>query len=112
MNRFQDVPKLDRATIDMAFSSDDSEKICEALVSIVFHDSDLVWIQERCIDFLEHSDIQVSGLAATCLGHIARIHRRLNKDRVVELLQEKAIRTPEISGRIEDALDDINMFVS
>ena len=60
--------------------------------------------------FFHSPDAQLSGLAARCLGHLARIHRKLDKEKIVHALTLRQ-NTPEISGRIQDALDDIEMFV-
>jgi hypothetical protein len=111
MHNFKDVPSMDKASLDAAFSSGDTEKICNAMVSMAYHEHDWHWAQEKCLSFLQYSDIQISGLAATCLGHIARIHRQLDKEKVLRSLREKACINPEVAGRIEDALDDIEAFV-
>ncbi|MDB5971727.1 MAG: hypothetical protein JWQ90_4177 [Hydrocarboniphaga sp.] len=84
--------------------------ICTALVSLAFHEEDWRWVQKRCLYFLESDDEDISGLAATCLGHIARIHRQLDKDVVVHALRSK-LSNAKIAGRIEDALDDIDTFI-
>ena len=111
MHNFRDVPSMKRASLDAAFTSNDVEQICGALVSMAYHEHDWQWAQEKCLSFLQDSDIRISGLAATCLGHIARIHHHLDKEKVMLSLREMARVAPEISGRIEDALDDIEIFV-
>ena len=54
--------------------------------------------------------MDVSGLAIICLGHLARIHRRLDLDRVSPLLKELR-RDKEIGDRVGCALDDIQIFM-
>ena len=51
----------------------------------------------------------ISGLAAICLGHLARIHGQFEKDKVIPILRSR-LNDTAIAGRIEDALDDIKMF--
>ena len=58
----------------------------------------------------EHAHPAVTGLAVTSLGHIARIHRQLDLDKVLPVL-EKLRSDPEIGGRVEDALDDIRKYL-
>lgn len=100
------LPKEDALT---AFASGDSAQICPALVAVAFHESDWRWAQDRCLEQLASDDADVRGLAATCLGHIARIHRELDKERVLAALGKR--RGDEaIAGRIEDTIGDIEMF--
>lgn len=54
--------------------------------------------------------LKFGGLAATCLGHIARVHGRLDEDKVVVALRER-LSDKEIVGRVVDALEDIEMFL-
>ncbi len=49
-------------------------------------------------------------VAATSIGHLARLHGLLDLDVIVPLLQE-LLHDPEIGGLAEDALADIRMFV-
>lgn len=92
------------------FAARDVEKICATLVSISLNDSDWQWVQNRCLEFLNHDNFEIRGLAATCLGHIARVHGRLDEDKVVVALRER-LSDKEIVGRVVDALEDIEMFL-
>ncbi|MFY1942916.1 HEAT repeat domain-containing protein [Achromobacter xylosoxidans] len=89
----------------------DVNVICEALVSIAFGSPDWRWAQDTCLSFLRNENPALRRLAATCLGHIARIHGQLDKEAVVPALRE-CLQDPEIVGKVEDALDDIRLFVS
>jgi len=109
MNTYQNIFPIDKASAENIFSSNDVEKICYAMVAIAFHEQDWKWVQDKCLHFLTSANPQISGLAATCLGHIARIHGQIEKGKVIPLLQSRLSNT-NIAGRIEDALSDIEMF--
>lgn len=66
--------------------------------------------QTQRVHFLHHENPDVSGLAASCLGHLARIHPEINKD-LIKLALKERLKYPIISGRGQDALDDIEMFL-
>jgi hypothetical protein len=89
---------MGRAAAESALSGSDSAAICRALVDAALHDPDWAWVQEHCLRLLTSSDSEVRGVAATCLGHVARIHGMLDLD-------------PEVRDRAEDALDDIQQFM-
>ena len=107
---YQDVSTITRQEAESAFSSGNSEAICNALVSIAYHDPDWRWVQNRCLLFCKHPDPMVRGLATTCIGHLARIHKVLDLPKVIRILKELQSDS-EISGRAQDAMDDIKMFL-
>jgi hypothetical protein len=105
------APKpITHETAEQIFATGNVHDICDALASVALNDSDWIWCQEKCLALLNHPDIQVSGLAATCLGHIARIHGKLDRERVVAELRSR-LSDDNIGGRVQDALDDIEQFM-
>lgn len=107
---YKDVLPITRQEAEDAFSSGNLEKICDALVRLTYHDPDWEWVQAQCLRFGKHSHSEVRGLAATCIGHLARIHGILNMESVRPLLEE-LLDDPEVSGRAQDALDDIKVYL-
>jgi hypothetical protein len=63
------------------------------------------------LSFSEHQVPEVRGLAMTCLGHIARIHKAIDLDKVMPVLT-KQLSDSEIRGQVEDAIEDINHYVN
>ena len=108
--RFQEVTPISREQALTAFASNEVEAICDALIRITYHDPDWHWVQEQCVMFAEFPDVDVRGLAVTCLGHLARIHRRLNVKEVSPLL-ESLLNDPDVAPRVVDTIDDIKMFI-
>jgi hypothetical protein len=102
--------KYSKQMVEKAFVSRQPKVICHALVAAAFCEPDWKWVQDKCLYFLQNADPEISGLAATCLGHVARIHQKLERDKVIAALDARR-ENSEIAGRIEDALDDINMFI-
>jgi len=74
MRKFDEVKPLERMAAEAALASDDTEQICQALVSIAFYEQDWPWVQEQCLVLLSSKASAIRGLAATCVGHIARMH--------------------------------------
>ena len=73
------------------------------------HVADWEWVQDRCLDFLDSPLPDVRNTAITCLGHLARIHKQLNRPKVLAALTSK-LSDPQCAGRAEDAMEDIAMF--
>jgi HEAT repeat protein len=109
-NRYQDVGSITREQAEQALRSGSPEARTEALLSLAYHDRDWEWVQERCIQSAHDEDPGVRGMAALCFGHLARIHRQLNLDRVLPVLHGLQ-KDPEVAWRVNDALDDIEVFL-
>jgi hypothetical protein len=108
---YQDITPIDRAEAVLAFESGQSDAVCDALIRVVYHDPDWQWTQEQCLRFTQSDDPGVRGLAVTCLGHLARIHHRLDLAIVVPVLDDLS-KDRAMGGRAKDALDDIKLFLS
>ncbi|WP_392551273.1 hypothetical protein RHO14_07200 [Orbus wheelerorum] len=95
--------------LELNFASNDVDLIAESLVSLSLYEKDWYWAQNICLYFLDSDNPIISGLAATSLGHIARIHHNLDKQKVLLALEQK-VNDPAIRGRVQDALDDIEIY--
>jgi hypothetical protein len=108
--KYEQPAPTSRVDAERALSSSSPEEVCDALLASALHDPDWRWVQEQCLRSLQHPSEDVRGLALTCLGHVARLHGRLDVERVLPALA--ALRAhPALAGRVEDALDDIEMFL-
>ena len=108
--RYEDVESTSREEAELAFASQDPDRVARALVAAALHDPDWKWVQDWCLRFIDGSDQTVRRIAVTCLGHLARLHRTMDIDRVLPLLND--LRSDEVlAGRVDDALDDIHTFI-
>lgn len=110
MMRYEDVLPITRQEAEDAFVSGNPNEVCNALVRVAYHDPDWRWVQAQCLRFGKHPDPDVRGLAATCIGHLVRIHGVLDMELVLPVL-EGLLKDPEVSGRAQDALDDIKVYL-
>ncbi len=110
MKKYQDVGIIEKDKAEQIFSTNNVENICSALVSISFYEKDWKWSQDKCLEFLLNANVIIAGMAAICLGHIARIHGKIEKNRVVNALKHK-LSNKEIAGQIQDALEDIEIYI-
>ena len=109
--KYSTPPRLSRkqATADLA--SADSRKRVDALLSLALYDSDWRWVQDQCLRLLADPEEDVVATAILGLGHLARLHQRLDLERVLPpLITLQADQ--RFSGRVSDAFADIRMFVS
>jgi len=107
---YEDVFPITRQEAEEAFSSGNVEKTCDALIRLTYHEPDWEWVQSQCLRFGKNPHPEIRGVVATCIGHLARIHSVLDMETVHPLLEE-LLDDPEISGRAQDALDDIEVYL-
>lgn len=102
---FHNPPPSTPAEVQAALDRGDLPAALDAMVgTALYGDADWRELQELHLRLLDHEDHQVSALAATCLGHLARVYRQLDERRVVAALRRAR---PHPSGTADDALDDI-----
>ena len=111
MSQYQEVNPISRREAIAAFASEEPQRICDALIRLTYHDSDWRWVQEQCEYWATIPNLDIQGLAITCLGHLARIHRKLDTETALPLLRDLA-NNPLVAPRVDDAVDDIEAFLN
>jgi hypothetical protein len=78
----------------------------QAMLGLVHHEPDREQLQRILLDHTHHPALR--QLAVTCLGHVGRLDGEVLPE-VVPRLRE-LLDDPEVGGRAEDALGDIEQF--
>jgi hypothetical protein len=108
--KYQGVVERSREELEVLLRSDDELDISNALLSAAYYDPDWRWVQEKCLAFSRHPAATVRWNSATCFGHLARIHRQLDLEVVLQRLAELR-DDPLVKSSAEDALDDIRFHM-
>jgi hypothetical protein len=103
---YHEPPAATAAQVRAALAEGD---VSTLLVGAALHDPDWEAVQELCLELLDGDDAELAATAVTCLGHLARLHGAIDRDRVVAAPTAKADH-PVVGTRVPDALDDIEMF--
>lgn len=108
--KYVDMSPIGRKEAQEDLDSGVPERVSEALVRLSLHDPERAYVGEILAAHLKSHDAWVRRVAATCVGHVARIHRSLDSARFVPLLEK--LRTDERTvGSMNDALEDIDAYV-
>ena len=108
---YRETLPISRKAAEAKFVIGDHREIATSLVQLALHDPDWRWVLEKCLYFLEDEDVELKAVAVTCLGHLARIHRKPELSSLVPLL-ESIKGDDRLAGVAEDALEDILYFSS
>lgn len=106
---YQD-PSMSHDEATKLLDSDVHTNVIAALVSIGLNEEDRTWAQNTCLKYLASETESVAASAVTALGHIARRHSRLDRDKVLPALATVKKKFPSLEGIIADTLDDIDAF--
>ena len=98
-------------TIDILNGNSSVEQKVDALVGAVNTIQDPAWLQELCLSYVNHKDEWIAGAAINGLGDIARIFRQLDLKLVLDKLNAVKSERKDLIGKIDDAMDDIKMFI-
>ena len=110
--KYERIEPIEKARAKKLLASGDREAICRTLVSVAMFESDRRLAQSQCLKFARHDDSFVRGVAATCLGHLARIHGAIDEDEVVPVVRELLRDSdPGTRGKAQDTLSDFSTFL-
>ena len=110
MSQYQDLPRVSEKDIETKLELAKGEDLCLLLLAM----SELEnwrWVQEKYLTYLTHEDKWVASAAITGLGHLARLSGNLDKDKVISSLKKLESERPELIGKIEDSISDIEVFL-
>jgi len=104
--KYSEPKQITIESAESIFKSGNVNDICHAIVNVVHSDIDWRWAQDVCLRFSHSEEFAIAHVSVVCLGHIARINRRIDKQRVIKRFEELK-SNPRLVGAIENALDDI-----
>ncbi len=97
--------------IEKALSSNNKDIVINGIMAMVFNLDDVNWISNHLIELSKHNNLEISSLALTCFGHLARLHGNVGNLKRVSKLLKNMSKNVLLSGAAEDAMDDIETFM-
>lgn len=107
--RYEEPEPITEHDAQPALGSDDVDLVCRTLVRVVHSPLDAAWIERQCLEATKSEHPEVRRTAATCLGHLARIHGRVDLKKVMPALR-RLLKDPTTAGVAEDTLEDLQLF--
>lgn len=93
---------------EVKLTSGNLEAIFDILIRITYNHADWRWVQDWCLHFTQHSNLDVRALAIRCLADLARLHKALDSGEVLPRLGD-LMNDPEseVRKQAEESLRDI-----
>lgn len=106
---YQVILQLSDAEIHDQLESGEPDQMIQALLSTALYGKNYRESQDLCLAHLDETHADVVNTAILGLGHIVRIHGRLDLEVVIPQLQTLAADL-RFMGRVEQTIDDIAVF--
>lgn len=106
---YEAVPQWNRVEAEAALAWTSVDAVRMALLSISFNDSDWLYAQETCLRYVDDPELCLAAVIG--LGHVAMVHRQIDYERVVPVLQRIRREGALAQGNAHSALSDIRHFV-
>ena len=110
--KYETIEPIGREQAQRLLAKENREVICRTLVRVAMFESDRRWAQSQCLRFAGHKDSSIRGVAATCLGHLARIHKAIDEDEVIPVVRQLlADSDPQTRAIAEDTISDFSIYL-
>jgi hypothetical protein len=91
-------------------SSNNTLEVCEAVINASLSIPDYDWIIKQYKILLKIPVLEIKKSIIVSLGHLARVNEKADRTELLGILRQFK-EQPEVEGNVEDAIDDINMFL-
>jgi hypothetical protein len=109
---YETIEPISRDEAERLLGQENREAICRTLVRVAMCEPDRRWAQTQCLRFAGHKDPFVRGVVATCLGHLARIHKAIDEDDVIPVVRQLlADSNPQTRAIAEDTISDFSIYL-
>ena len=110
--KYEPIPEMSVEDVDAAIVRNQSDELVLAVLSAALYGLDRGWAQGVCCRLAAHQHFNVRGNAILGFGHLARIHRQLDRSVVLPIVEAGLIDSHEdVRGLANDAADDIEHFL-
>lgn len=110
--KYESIKEYSEAEIKKALTDNKADELFYVVLSVAFYSDDFEYAENICIQLSNQKHFNVRGNAIQGFGHIARIHGKLNKNKIKPII-ENALKDKNeyVRGNANDAKDDTEIFL-
>jgi hypothetical protein len=110
--KYEAIPRMSVQEIEAALVRDRPEELLIAVLAAALYSDDPAWAEGICKRLARHQHFAVRGNAILGFGHLARIHRRLDKEAVLPIIRNGLCDPHEyVRGHSDSAADDVEQYL-
>jgi len=107
---YESLDPITAEAAEAVFRTGSPREISRAILRLSLHGPDWELAERRGLELTAHPDVWVRRNAATALGHISRVHGKLDLDLAMPALVA-LLRDPEVADYADAALDDVEHYL-
>ena len=110
--KYEPIREYSKAEITKALTDNKADELLYIVLSVALYSDDFEYAENFCIQLSNHENFNVRGNAIQVFGHIARIHGKLNENKIKPII-ENALKDKNkiVRGNAVDAKDDTEVFL-
>lgn len=108
--KYHEIPDFDKSQLEL-LESDKPGTVLMALLSVVQYSGSYELAVEVTKRFVSHHDQYVRGVAMECIGHLARIWKKVPPDLIDALHGGLKDDSDWVQGKADFAIDDLETFL-
>lgn len=105
---YEKIDTLSKEEAEKNLSNKNPSIVRITLLSIALNETDRDWAEKQCLKYLNHPSNDIKDAVILSIAHIARIDNHFN-EYAIPFFREY-LKVSELSGRVQDAIDDICIF--
>ena len=110
--KYEPIAEMTADEIEAKLRNDVPDELLYVPVSVSMYWADWRYAQELCLRLSKHRHWNVRGNAVLGFGHISRVQRMLEKEKVEPVLRAALIDESDyVRGQAHAAVDDVNHFL-
>lgn len=109
---YEPIPPLSRDEVEAALARDEPDELLRVVLAAALYADDGAWAEDVCLRLAAHPHPDVRGNAVLGLGHIARIHGRLEAARALPAIEAALADADDfVRGQADAAAGDVEHFL-
>jgi len=110
--KYKPIKQRSKEEVEAALERNDPDELLHAVLAAALYSDDSHWSEEICLRLSGHEHFNVRGNAILGFGHIARIHGRLNENKVKPVIEAGLNdKSDYVRGQANAAADDVEFFL-
>jgi len=112
MDKYEVIKEYSKFDIEEALAGNNADELLLMVLSVALHSDDFEHAEDFCLQLSNHEHFNVRGNAIQALRHIARIHGKLNENKIKPII-ENALKDKDefVRGNADDTKDDTELFL-
>jgi len=110
--KYESIKNYSKTEIEKALANNDVDKLLFIVLSVALYSDDFEFAENFCIQLSNHEHFNVRGNAILGFGHLARIHGKLNENKIKPIIENALKNENEfVRGQADSAKEDTEFFL-